>query len=73
MKSGAGVVYLRSRRDSAVELSCAARSWMSGEREACGITAQHRLVQQVLRDHRLAQTVGPGDDDVGRPARGRQR
>lgn len=37
-----------------------------GEREACGVTAQHRLVQQVLGDHGLAQPIGTDDDDVGR-------
>ncbi len=38
---------------------------VGGEREACGVTAQHRLVQQVLGDHGLAQSIGTDDDDVG--------
>ena len=34
--------------------------------EARVITTQHCLVQQVLRDHRLADAVGTNQDDVGR-------
>jgi hypothetical protein len=34
---------------------------VGGERETRGLAAQHRLVQQVLRDHRLAQSIQTSD------------
>src|SRR5579872_2038429 len=38
---------------------------VGGGGEARGVAAQHRLMQQVLGDHALAEAVGTDDHEVG--------